>query len=36
MIKKLNYSMLGFYIRYYHPREISNEMLKDVLDKQTI
>ena len=28
VIKKLNYSRLGFFIKSYHPREISNEVLR--------
>jgi hypothetical protein len=28
--------MLGFYMKVYHPREISNELLKDSMDHQTI
>ena len=28
MIKKLNYSRLGFFIKSFHPRELSNEILR--------
>lgn len=36
MIKKLNYSMLGFFIKSFHPREISNEILKDSISRENI
>ncbi|TNV76599.1 hypothetical protein FGO68_gene14715 [Halteria grandinella] len=28
VIKKLNYSRLGFFVKAYHPREVSNELLR--------
>ena len=35
-IKKLNYSRLGFFIKNFHPREVSNEILKDSLARENI
>ena len=37
IIKKLNYSRLGFFIKSYSPREISNEILRgDTNERENI